>query len=181
VQYARANPNKLSFASSGHGTTQHLAGELFMARTGVKPVHVPYRGGFAGQADLIAGHVQVMFDSLGNTYPSIKDGRLRALAVLRPKRSEQLPDVPSALEAGVHGVDMAGWLGLFAPAATPPAILDKLTATLVPAMSEPQTMARLIELGNDNDVITGAALGRRLADDKALFAEIVEKAGIEPQ
>jgi tripartite-type tricarboxylate transporter receptor subunit TctC len=72
VQYAGANPNKLSFASSGHGTTQHLAGELFMARTGVKLVHVPYRGGFAGQADLIAGHVQVMFDSLGNTYPSIK-------------------------------------------------------------------------------------------------------------
>ena len=181
VQYARANPSKLSFASSGYGTTQHLAGELFMARTGVKLVHVPYRGGFAGQADLIAGHVQVMFDSLGNTFQNIKSGRLQALAVLRPKRSDQLPDVPSAREAGVNGVEMLGWLGLFAPAATPPAILRKLAATLVPAMNEPETMARLIELGNDNDVMTGSTLGRRLADDKALFAEIVEKAGIEPQ
>ena len=181
MQYARANPNRLSFASSGHGTTQHLAGELFMARTGVRLVHVPYRGGFAGAADLVAGQVQVMFDSLGNTYPNIKAGRLRALAVLRPKRSDQLPEVPSASEAGVNGGDTVGWLGLFAPAATPQPILAKLTSTLVPAMNEPQTMARLIELGNDNDVMTGASLGRRLADDKALFAEIVEKAGIEPQ
>jgi len=181
VQHARAHPGKLSFASSGHGTTQHLAGELFMARTGVKLVHVPYRGGFAGMTDLMAGHVQVMFDSLGNTLQNIRAEKLRPLAVLRPKRSAQLPDLPTAAEAGVAGVDMVGWLGLFAPANTPQAVLDKAIGTLGPAMKDPETVRRLIELGNDDDFLIGDALRERLAEDRKLFAEIVEKAGIEPQ
>jgi tripartite-type tricarboxylate transporter receptor subunit TctC len=181
VRTAREQPGKLSFASSGHGTTQHLAGELFMARTGAKLVHVPYRGGFAGTTDLMAGHVQVMFDSLGNTLNSIRSEKLRALAVLREKRSPQLPSLPTVAEAGVVGAELNGWLGLFAPTGTPPAILDKLTATLVPGMREPAIMARLIELGNEDDVMTGDVVMRRLAEDKALFAEIVEKAGIVPQ
>jgi tripartite-type tricarboxylate transporter receptor subunit TctC len=181
VRYAREHPGKLSFASSGHGTNQHLAGELFMARTGVRVVHVPYRGGFAGTTDLIAGHVDLMFDSLGNTLQNIRTGKLRALAVLRPKRSAQLPDLPTAAEAGVSGAEMSGWLGLFAPAGTPQDIVNKLTAALLPAMREPETMARLIELGNEDEVMTGSAVTKRLADDIALFAEIVAKAGIVPQ
>ena len=181
VRAAREQPGKLSFASSGHGTTQHLAGELFMARTGAKLVHVPYRGGFAGTTDLMAGHVQVMFDSLGNTLNNIRSEKLRALAVLREKRSPQLPSLPTAAEAGVIGAELNGWLGLFAPSGTPAATLDKLTATLVPGMREPAIMARLIELGNEDDVMTGDVVMRRLAEDKALFAEIVEKAGIVPQ
>jgi tripartite-type tricarboxylate transporter receptor subunit TctC len=181
VRAGREQPGKLSFASSGHGTTQHLAGELFMARTGAKLVHVPYRGGFAGTTDLMAGHVQVMFDSLGNTLNSIRSEKLRALAVLRDKRSPQLPSLPTAAEGGVVGAELNGWLGLFAPAGTPSAILDKLTATLLPGMREPVIMARLIELGNEDDVMTGDVVMRRLAEDKALFAEIVEKAGIKPE
>jgi tripartite-type tricarboxylate transporter receptor subunit TctC len=181
VRAAREQPGKLSFASSGHGTTQHLAGELFMARTGAKLVHVPYRGGFAGTTDLMAGHVQVMFDSLGNTLNNIRSEKLRALAVLREKRSPQLPSLPTAAEAGVIGAELNGWLGLFAPSGTPSTILDKLTATLVPGMREPAIMARLIELGNEDDVMTGDVVMRRLAEDKALFAEIVEKAGIKPE
>jgi len=181
VRAAREQPGKLSFASSGHGTTQHLAGELFMARTGAKLVHVPYRGGFAGTTDLMAGHVQVMFDSLGNTLNNIRSEKLRALAVLREKRSPQLPSLPTAAEAGVIGAELNGWLGLFAPSGTPAATLDKLTATLVPGMREPAIMARLIELGNEDDVMTGDVVMRRLAEDKALFAEIVEKAGIKPE
>jgi tripartite-type tricarboxylate transporter receptor subunit TctC len=181
VRAAREQPGKLSFASSGHGTTQHLAGELFMARTGAKLVHVPYRGGFAGTTDLMAGHVQVMFDSLGNTLNNIRSEKLRALAVLREKRSPQLPSLPTAAEAGVIGAELNGWLGLFAPSGTPAATLDKLTATLVPSMREPAIMARLIELGNEDDVMTGDVVMRRLAEDKALFVEIVEKAGIVPQ
>jgi tripartite-type tricarboxylate transporter receptor subunit TctC len=181
VRAAREQPGKLSFASSGHGTTQHLAGELFMARTGAKLVHVPYRGGFAGTTDLMAGHVQVMFDSLGNTLNNIRSEKLRALAVLREKRSPQLPSLPTAAEAGVIGAELNGWLGLFAPSGTPAATLDKLTATLVPSMREPAIMARLIELGNEDDVMTGDVVMRRLAEDKVLFAEIVEKAGIKPE
>jgi tripartite-type tricarboxylate transporter receptor subunit TctC len=152
-----------------------------MARAGVKLVHVPYRGGFAGMTDLMAGHVQVMFDSLGNTLHNIRSGKLRALAVLRPQRSGQLPQLPTAAEAGVAGVEMVGWLGLFAPAGTPRAILDKAIGTLVPAMTDPATVRRLIELGNDEDFLIGDALGKRLAEDKRLFAEIVEKAGIKPE
>jgi len=181
VEHSRAHPGRLSFASSGHGTTQHLAGELFMARTGAKLVHVPYRGGFAGMSDLMAGHVQVMFDSLGNTLQNIRAGKLRALAVLRNRRSAQLPDLPTAAEAGVVGAEMGGWLGLFAPAGTPPDVLDKLTAALLPVMREPETMSRIIDLGNEDDVMTGQVVMRRLAQDRALFTEIVEKAGIEPQ
>jgi len=181
VRSAREHPGKLSFASSGHGTTQHLAGELFMARTGAKLVHVPYRGGFAGTTDLMAGHVQVMFDSLGNTLQNIRSDKLRALAVLRSQRSAQLPDLPTAAEAGVIGAELSGWLGLFAPAGTPPDIVGKLTATVLPAMREPSAMARLIELGNEDEVMTGDIIIKRLAEDKALFAEIVEKAGIKPE
>jgi tripartite-type tricarboxylate transporter receptor subunit TctC len=101
--------------------------------------------------------------------------------VLREKRSPQLPMLPTAAEAGVIGAELNGWLGLFAPAGTPSAILDKLTATLVTGMREPAIMARLIELGNEDDVMTGDVVMRRLAEDKALFAEIVEKAGIKPE
>jgi tripartite-type tricarboxylate transporter receptor subunit TctC len=181
MEHARTHPGQLSFASSGHGTTQHLAGELLIARTGVKLVHVPYRGGFAGMTDLMAGHVQVMFDSLGNTLQNIRAGKLRALAVLRPKRSAQLPDLPTAAEGGIAGVDMVGWLGLFAPVGTSQPILDKVIATLGPAMKDPEIVQKLIELGNENDFLIGPELGQRLAEDRKLFAEIVEKAGIEPQ
>jgi tripartite-type tricarboxylate transporter receptor subunit TctC len=181
VRVAREQPGRLSFASSGHGTSQHLAGELFMVRTGAKLVHVPYRGGFAGTTDLMAGHVQVMFDSLGNVLNNVRSGKLRALAVLRDRRSPQLPSLPTAAEAGVSGAELDGWLGLFAPAGTPPAILDKLTATLVPAMQESATMERLIELGNEDEVMTGDIVLKRLAENRALFTEIAEKAGIVPQ
>jgi tripartite-type tricarboxylate transporter receptor subunit TctC len=181
VQYARERPGRLSFASSGFGTSQHLAGELFMARTGIKLVHVPYRGGPAGSTDLIAGHVQVMFDSLSNTYQSIKTGQLRALATLRPKRSVILPELPTASEAGVAGVDMVGFLGLFGPVGLPPPILDKLIGTVGPAMSDSETAERLVAAGNENEFMLGDALGKRVAEDTRFFYELAEKAGIAPQ
>ncbi len=181
VAYARERPGRLSFASSGFGTSQHLAGELFMARTGIKLVHVPYRGGPAGSTDLIAGHVQVMFDSLSNTYQSIRAGKLRGLASLRPKRSVVLPDLPTAAEAGVTGVDMVGFLGLFGPAGLPQSVLDKLIGTLATAMRDPETAELLIASGNDNEFMLGDALGKRVVDDTNLFFEIAKKAGIKPQ
>ncbi len=103
VTYAKAHPGQVSYASSGFGTVQHLAGELFNARTGAALVHVPYRGGAPATNDLLGGHVQVMFDAIGNTLQNIKAGKLRALAVLRARRAAVLPDVPTAAEAGVPG------------------------------------------------------------------------------
>jgi tripartite-type tricarboxylate transporter receptor subunit TctC len=181
IQYVKERPGQVSFASSGHGTTQHLAGELFQARTGVKLLHVPYRGGAPATTDLIAGHVGVMFDSISNTYQNIRAGKLRALAVLRPKRNALFPDLPTATEAGAPGVETSGWVGLFAPSATPKDVLGKLTSTLATTMSEPETVKRLMEAGNDDDFMVGEALQKRLAEDIVLFAEIVEKAGIEKQ
>src|SRR4051794_1224031 len=108
VRIGREQPGKLSFASSGHGTSQHLAGELFMARTRAKLVHVPYRGGFAGTTDLMAGHVQVMFDSLGNVLNNIRSEKLRALAVLGGQGRPPLPSLPAAGRGGAQGGGMGG-------------------------------------------------------------------------
>jgi tripartite-type tricarboxylate transporter receptor subunit TctC len=122
----------VSYASSGFGSVQHLAGELFNARTGAALVHVPYRGGAPATNDLIGGHIQVMFDSIGNTLANINAGKLRALAVPRAGRAAVLPDVPTAAEAGVPGVELNGWVGLFAPARTPPDVVNKLSETMRP-------------------------------------------------
>jgi len=181
IRYARERPGQVAFASSGHGTTQHLAGELFQVRTGVKLLHVPYRGGAPATTDLVAGHVHVMFDALSNVYQNVNAGKLRALALLRPKRNALFPDLPTAAEAGAPGVETSGWVGLFAPSATPPDVLAKLTGTLAAEMNDPATVKRLLEAGNDHDFMIGEALQKRLIEDVRLFAEIVEKAGIEKQ
>ena len=128
----------------------------------------------------MAGHVQVMFDSLTNVLGAVREGRLRTLAVLRAKRSAAMPDVPTAAEAGVKGVEQPGWIGLFAPSGTPADVVAKLTSTLTREMAEPEVAAKLSASGNDGPV-AGAELGRRLAEDKALFAEIVKRAGIKPE
>jgi tripartite-type tricarboxylate transporter receptor subunit TctC len=181
VQYAKAHPGQVSYASSGFGTVQHLAGELFIARTGAPLVHVPYRGGAPATNDLLGGHIQVMFDAIGNTLANINAGKLRALAVLRAKRAAVLPDVPTAAEAGVPGVELNGWVGLFAPAETPRDILDKLSATVASAMADQDLSARLIAAGNDTDFLVGPALGERLMEDKESIAAIVKAAGIQPE
>jgi tripartite-type tricarboxylate transporter receptor subunit TctC len=181
VQYARSNPGKLSYASSGVGTTQHLAGELFKARTGVDIVHVPYKGGPQASIDLMAGHMQVMFDTISNVKTNVLDARLRALAVLRPKRAQALPEVPTAAEAGVNGVEQPGWIGVFAPSGTPHDVLAKLVTTTSKEMLDPDTVARLVAGGNDADFVVGTDLNRKLAEDKVLFAEIVRRAGIQPE
>ena len=181
VQYARSNPGKLSYASSGVGTTQHLAGELFKARTGVDLLHVPYKGGPQASIDLMAGQMQVMFDTISNVRVNVLDKRLRALAVLRPKRAPALPDVPTAAQAGVHGVEQPGWIGLFAPSATPREVLASLVKTTSKEMLDPDTVARLVTGGNDADFVVGGDLARKLAEDKVFFAEIVRRAGIQAE
>ncbi len=180
IQYVKANPGKVAYASSGVGTTQHLAGEAFKARTGLDILHVPYKGGAPASADLMSGQVQVMFDAVTNVMGAVKDGRLRALAVLRAKCSRALPDVPTAAEQGVTGVEQPGWVGIFAPAATPPDVVAKLVSTLTHEMAEPDVVARMAASGNDTPV-SGAQLGRQLAEETKLFAAIVKRAGIQPE
>lgn len=178
LAYAKSNPGKVAYASSGVGTTQHLAAELFKSRTGADLMHVPYKGGAPASADLMAGHVHVMFDALSNVRAAVLDGRLRGLAVLRAKRARALPDLPTATEAGIAGVEQPGWIGLFAPAATPRDILVKLVTTTAKEMADPEVVAKLMAAGNDNEYTVGDELTRKLAADNVLFAEIVKRAGI---
>ena len=119
IAYAKANPGKLNFASSGNGTSIHLSGELFKVMAGVQMTHVPYKGGAPALQDLIGGQVQLMFDNLPPSLPQIKAGKLRALAVTRPTRAPALPDVPTIAEAGLPGFEASSWFGVLAPAGTP--------------------------------------------------------------
>jgi tripartite-type tricarboxylate transporter receptor subunit TctC len=152
-----------------------------VAHTGAPLTHVPYRGGAPATNDLIGGHIQVMFDAIGNTLQNIQAGKLRALAVLRAQRARVLPDVPTAAEAGVPGVELNGWVGLFAPAATPRPILDKLISTLAATTTDQELTKRLMAAGNDPEFLIGPALGERVRQDKDTIAAIVKAAGIQPE
>src|SRR5882724_2956919 len=141
IEYARANPGKATYASSGHGTSVHLSGALFNRMTGLQLLHVPYRGAGPALNDLIPGRVDVMFNNIGAVMPLIAGGKLRALGVTSSKRSPVLPDVPTVSEAGVPGFDVTAWYALFVPARTPEAIIRKMHADTVTAVTDPDTKA----------------------------------------
>ena len=148
IQYAKANPGKLNMASSGNGTSIHLTGELFKTVTGTYMVHFPYRGSAPALTDLIAGNMNVMFDNLPSALPHIKSGRIKALAVTSRTRSPALPDVPTVEEAaGLKGFDASSWFGLFAPAGTPRAIVDKIQGDVAKALAVPEVHERFVSQG----------------------------------
>ena len=147
IAYARANPGRISYASSSSGGATHLAGELFKQLTGTDMVHVPYRGSGPAVQDLIAGNVQAMFDSVPSSAASARDGRLRALAVTTRNRIAPFPDLPTIAEAGVPGYEISTWYGIWAPARTPPAIIARLQQAVATAARNPETRARFDALG----------------------------------
>ncbi|GAA0531949.1 tripartite tricarboxylate transporter substrate binding protein [Pigmentiphaga daeguensis] len=181
VAYAKANPGKLSYASSGIGTVQHFGGELFQARTGTKMVHVPYRGGAPAATDLAGGHVQVMFDSLTNQLRNIEAGKVRPLAILRSRRDSKLPDVPTAAKAGVSGVEVVNWISLFAPAGTPADVLRTLRQTAKSVMAAPDNVAKLTETFGEAQVLDGEQLAQMIPTEARTYIELVEHAGIPKQ
>jgi tripartite-type tricarboxylate transporter receptor subunit TctC len=146
-QYARANPGKLNFGSAGIGTTPHMAAELLKIRAGIDATHVPYKGAGPAMADLAAGQLQFSFSSITGALPFIKDGRLRAIATSGAKRSNALPDVPTMIEAGNPGFEVDLWLGLFAPANTPPALVARLNSEINAALKDPQVAAAFAKVG----------------------------------
>ena len=150
IAYAKARPGQLNMASSGNGTSIHLSGELFKTVTGIYMVHFPYRGSAPAVTDLIAGNMNVMFDNLPSALPHIKSGRLKALAVTSRTRSPALPDVPTIEEAaGLKGFDASSWFGLFAPAGTPRAIVDKIQSDVARALALPEVRERFVAQGAD--------------------------------
>jgi tripartite-type tricarboxylate transporter receptor subunit TctC len=143
IEYAKANPGKVNFASAGNGTTSHLAGELFKTQAGIDIVHVPYRGGALALTDLIIGHVHMMIDVMPNAYPPARDGRVRGLAVATAGRFAGAPEVPTISESGLAGFEASAWDGIFAPAGTPAPIVERLNAAIREALDDPEIVTAL--------------------------------------
>ena len=184
VAYAKANPNKVTFASGGTGTSNHLAAELLKSVTGAPMVHVPYRGSGPGMIDVISGHVTCMFDILVTALPQIRAGKVRALAVASAKRSPFAPDIPTMAESGVDGYAQAGnepWFGIFAPAGTPAAVVDRLNGELRKALNSPDLSQVMKAQGYDVWTLDPAAFLSFIRDDHAKWGKVVKDAGLKPE
>ena len=180
IAYAKANPGKLNFASPGNGTTAHVAGELFKMMAGVNMIHVPYRGGAPAVADLIAGQVQVSFDTMPTSIEHIRAGKLRALAVTTTARSEALPDLPTVGDF-LPGFEASAWFGVAAPRQTPAQIVDRLNKEINAGLVEPKIKARLTDLGGTPLPGSSANFGKLIADETEKWARVIKFAGIKAQ
>lgn len=178
VNKAQQQPNQISYASAGNGTSIHLAGANFTALTGVKMLHVPYRGSGPAVTDLLGGQVDVMFDSITSARPHIQSGKLRALGVTTKARSSALPNVPTLEEAGITGYEVSPWFATFMPAGTPPAIVDKLSRTLNEAMGDPEVKKRLDAIGAEPIGSTPKELGQHLKTETDRWTALIKSSGI---
>ena len=180
IAAARAAPGGITYASSGDGSPQHLAGLLFETRTKTKLLHVPYRGGALAINDTIGGQVELMFAVMPEAVPYVKSGRLQALAVMSPTRSPTLPQVPTMAEAGLADVNLSAWMALLAPARTPRPIVDQLNRAVATAF-DPELRAKLSETGIEVATSSPEELRQLIEHDIKLHAELVKAAGLVPQ
>jgi tripartite-type tricarboxylate transporter receptor subunit TctC len=177
IAYAKANPGKLNFASSGNGTSIHLSGELFKAMTGVEMTHVPYKGSAPALTDLIGGQVQLMFDNLPSSLPFIKAGKLRALAVTSGARAAALPNLPTLAESGLPGFEASSWFGVLAPAGTPRDIVAKLNGAIAGWLASPEAKEKLLAQGA---IAAGGApddFARHIGAETSKWAKVVKASG----
>jgi tripartite-type tricarboxylate transporter receptor subunit TctC len=179
IAYAKANPGKLSVPVNA-GTSSHLAGELFKAMTGINMTNIPYRGGGPAVADLIGGHVQVMFDTMPNAIGYIKGGKLRALAVTTTMRNTAMPDLPTVAEF-VPGYESSGWFGVSAPKGTPPVIVEKLNKEINAALTDPKMQGRLADLGGIVLPGSPANFDRLIAEETEKWAKVIRTANIRAE
>jgi tripartite-type tricarboxylate transporter receptor subunit TctC len=177
IAYVKANPGKVNLASSGNGTSVHLSGEMFMAMSGAKMLHVPYRGAAPATTDLLGNRVQVMFDNMPSIIGHIRGGALRALAVTTATRSPELPDVPTVAET-IPGYEASALFGMGAPAKTPPEIIAKLNREINEVLAEPEIKNRLTELGGEPLISTPEAFGAMIAAETEKWEKVVKYAGI---
>lgn len=178
IDYAKANPGKLHYASGGNGSAQHVPMEMFKVATGVNLVHVPYKGLGPAFNDVVSGQVPLMFAGLSNTPPHIKAGRIRALAIGSAKRSSAMPDLPTMQEAGVAGFDYSAWAGLLAPTGTPSTIVQKVNADWAKAIAMPDVREKLVALGFELQATTPAEFGEMIKREMAKVAKVVKDANI---
>jgi tripartite-type tricarboxylate transporter receptor subunit TctC len=177
IAYAKANPGKLNFASSGSGTSIHLSGELFKVMAGVQMTHIPYKGSAPALADLLGGQVQLMFDNLPPSLPQIKGGKLRALGVTSAARAPALPDTPTIAESGLPGFEASSWFGLLAPAGTPPAIIAKLNTEIAKWLASPEAREKLVAIGANIAGGTPEDFARHIQAETVKWAKVVKESG----
>jgi tripartite-type tricarboxylate transporter receptor subunit TctC len=180
IRYAKAHPGQLNMASSGNGTSIHLAGELFKTMTGTYMVHFPYRGSGPALMDLVGGNMDLMFDNLPSALPQIRSGRLKALAVTSATRSQAMPELPTIAEAGgpaLKGYEASSWFGLLAPAGTPMEIVNRLQQETAKALGTPALKERLLAQGAIPSGMTSAEFARHIAAETKKWAEVVKVSG----
>ena len=179
VVQMKAKPDTFNYASSGAGSTQHLAGEAFKKLAGVQMTHIPYKGSSQAHADLLGGQAQLMFDTTSSAIGQIKGGKLRALAVTSSKRSPELPDVPTLAEAGYPGLEMTTWYGVFAPAGTPKDVVAKLHTEIAAALKSPDVQKRIIGLAGEPGAMSSAEFGELNRADYERYGKLIREAGIK--
>ena len=181
IDFAKRNPAKLSYGSSGVGAASHLAAELFKSLAGVELLHVPYKGTGQAVTDLLAGQIQVMFAPAQTVMPHVQAGRLKALAVTSARRSTSLPALPTAAESGLPGYEAIGWFGLLAPAATPPATVAKISADANRVLAESEVSQKMLALGAEPAGNSPEQFARFIRDDQAKWSRLMAERGIKPE
>lgn len=178
VAFAKASPTELAYGSNGNGTAQHLIGTQFQASTGIKLLHVPYKGSGPLTTDLLGGQVAMSFDTITPVLQHIKGGKLRALAVTTARRSSVLPDVPTLQEVGLKGFDIGTWFGVLAPASTPKDVVAKLNAEMVKIIKSPDFAQRMQAIGADPIGDSSTEMVTRIRDETSKFAKLVKDGNV---
>jgi tripartite-type tricarboxylate transporter receptor subunit TctC len=181
IAYAKTNPGKLRYGSSGPGSASHLSAELFTSLAGITMMHVPYKGTGQALTDLLAGHIDVMFAPAQTVMPQVESGKLVALAETGSKRSESLPNIPTVAESGLPGYSAVGWFGLFAPAGTPKAIVQKINQSVMAAMSQSKIRKSMMERGSDPANGSADDFAAFLRVDQAKWAKLIKQNNIAVQ
>lgn len=181
IAYARANPGKVTFGSSGSGTSIHLSGEMFKQMAGVDLQHVAYKGSAPAVNDLLGNHIAIMFDNMPSAISHVKAGKLRPLAVTTATRSPALPDVPTIAEAGVPGYEATSWFGLLAPAGTPAPVVARLNTAILKALADPDVKKKLLEQGAEPAGETPAQFAAFIASETVKWGKIVKQSGATAQ
>ena len=179
VAQMKAKPDGFNYASSGAGSTQHLAGEAFKVAAGVQMTHIPYKGSSQAHIDLISGQAQLMFDTTSSAIGQIKGGKLRALAVMTPSRSPELPDVPTLAEAGFPGLEMTTWYGVLAPAGTPKDLLARLHDEIMKALKSPDVQKRIANLAGEPGTLTLEQFAELNRADYARYGKLIRESAVK--
>jgi len=181
IALAKAKPGQLTFASAGVGQGSHLAGELFKTATGVQMTHVPYKGNAQATAEVVGGHITMIFDGMSSSLPFVRSGKLRAIGITTAKRAAAVPEVPTIAEQGVAGYDVGSWVAMFTTGGTPKPVVEKLNRDLVRILQAPDMRERVAAIGLDPSTMTPAELGAYVKSEMAKWARAIKAAGIQPE